>query len=129
MTKTILLTLSIMLSGIAFGQSPEIIAEIKSDPLFKNYLTVFQSWEKSILNDDWHMHDPQVKTELEKAKQNGTTATFYKSLKNKDGISYYDANMQLMEAYAKLYTKYVKQGKVDPKNLKQAISETLRPKT
>ncbi|MDB5229206.1 MAG: hypothetical protein JWN76_11 [Chitinophagaceae bacterium] len=127
----LLITVISTLSFISvFSQSSDDIhnaAEtIKKDSLYVTYAKSLDNHTNDRLNNRWGLNDSTKLKERQSAKNNNSLIQFYKNLKDKNGVSYYDEEKKMEINYLKLYMKYVLQKKMTRTLFVSALQELER---
>lgn len=99
---------------------------IQKDPDFKNLISKINSYNLSFLNDEWNLSNGEIKKEWNAAKKNGTFSEFSKTLKNKEGVTLYEKNKELLAINTQVYYKLVIKEKVPKDLLNNAILNALK---
>jgi hypothetical protein len=93
-----------------------------------NYVDNFQRYSESFVKDEWGLSNPTVKAQWSEARKNKTFFEFAKNLKNAEGKSFYDVQIELLQSYSDVETKLIKPGYVNKEMLMQAVNELIKEK-
>lgn len=78
------------------------------------------------MQDEWGLRSPANKVAWATARKNQQLAEFKKTLKNKQGVSLFDKEVQLVKAQAEVEALLIRKGRITREQFKEAVQLYLK---
>jgi len=129
MRKFALVALLSLFSSMAICQGDAPIKDVRdvlNQQSVKQYARIMKEYTESFIQDDWDLRSPANKIAWATARKNQQLAEFKKTLKNKQGVSLFEKEMQLVKAQVEVEALLIRKGRITREQFKEAVQLYLK---
>ena len=129
MRKLALFILLSLLVSVAICQGDAPIKDVRdvlNQQPVKQYARIMKEYTESFIQDEWGLRSPANKAAWATARKNQQLAEFKRTLINKQGVSLFEKEAQLVKAQTEVEALLIRKGRITKEQFKEAVQLYLK---